>query len=206
MAKAKSKFYVVWTGHKPGIYDSWAACEKMVAGYPGARFKGFKSMDEARLAWDKGPDAVMDLSQKMEHLPDSEKPNTNSIAVDAACAGNPGVMEYRGVFTETGTEIFRKKFEEGTNNIGEFLAIVHALAWQKQKHLQLPIYTDSELAMKWIKTGVARTKLPQTSKNRQLFEVIKRAEDWLKLNKAEVPLLKWNTKKWGEIPADFGRK
>ncbi len=206
MAKTKSKYYVVWQGHKPGIYDSWEACLQQVKAFPSAKYKSFKTLDEAKLAFDYGPDAELDMSQRTAHLHEAEKPNYNSIAVDAACAGNPGVMEYRGVFTETGTELFRKKFPEGTNNIGEFLAIVHALAWQKQNRLQLPIYSDSQLALGWIRKGVARTKLVPSEKNKELFIVLKRAEKWLASNPIEVPLLKWDTDKWGEIPADFGRK
>ncbi len=206
MSKKKSKYYVVWAGFHPGIYDNWVECEKQIKGFSGAKYKSFKTHEEASLAFDKGPDHDWNLSFQIQHLPESEKPIINSIAVDAACSGNPGVMEYRGVFTETGTELFRKKFPEGTNNIGEFLAIAHALAWQKQKRLQLVIYSDSLLALSWIKSGAARTKLIPSEKNQTTFEVLKRAEKWLASNPIEVPLLKWNTEKWGQIPADFGRK
>ncbi|MBS4061372.1 MAG: ribonuclease H family protein [Bacteroidetes bacterium] len=205
---AKKKFYVVWTGRKTGVFDSWKECEQMVSGYEGARFKSFPTLGEAEDALIAGPQAKEEIPIiRLEKLPEHKRPNTNSISVDAACSGNPGDMEYRGVFTDTGTELFRSKvYKMGTNNIGEFLAIVHCLAWQQKKKLVLPIYTDSKTAISWVKAGQTRTKLLPSSKNTELFILIERAEVWLKNNKIHVPLIKWDTENWGEIPADFGRK
>ena len=142
-----------------------------------------------------------------------EEPVSPAIAVDAACSGNPGKMEYQGVFVDFGTQpattvqLFKSPvFENGTNNIGEFLAIVHALAWQKQKKVSYPIYSDSVNAQIWIKQKKCKTKLQPNAKNEYLFELIARAEKWLNENAIEVPILKWKTEIWGEIPADFGRK
>ena len=130
-----------------------------------------------------------------------------SIAVDAACSGNPGIMEYRGVDTETQAEIFRiAPIKDGTNNIGEFLAIVHALAFMKQRNLSLPVYSDSKIAMNWVRQKVCKTKVPRTSHNEKIFELIARAEQWLHNNTYPNPILKWETQAWGENPADFGRK
>ena len=150
---------------------------------------------------------VVDLSQA------KEQPVSPAVAVDAACAGNPGKMEYQGFFVDFGTQpatsvqLFKSPvFENGTNNIGEFLAIVHALAWMKQKRVQYPIYSDSYNAQLWIKQKKCKTKLQPNDKNAYLFELIARAEKWLNENAIEVPIMKWKTEIWGEIPADFGRK
>jgi ribonuclease HI len=204
----KNKFYVVWHGLHPGVYSSWDACLMQVEGVKDAKYKGFRDKPSAEAAFNLGYDNYKNSSSIMLA---SEKgivpPLGNSMAVDAACSGNPGKMEYRGVFTETNTELFRSKvYELGTNNIGEFLAIVHALAWQQKSKLAIPIYSDSENALKWVRAGKARTKLSPSSKNKELFEHISRAESWLKNNSIHVELLKWNTEEWGEIPADFGRK
>ena len=133
---------------------------------------------------------------------------TPSLSVDAACSGNPGLMEYRGVIVESGVEVFKKgPFTKGTNNIGEFLAIVHGLALCKQKNKpDLPIYTDSRTAMSWVSKKQCRTNLAFDASNQELLDLIKRAEKWLKTNTYRNPILKWETKSWGEIPADFGRK
>jgi ribonuclease HI len=205
---AKNKYYVVWSGLKPGIYSSWDDCLKQVQGVKDARYKGFPDLQSARSASELGYETFRD-STAAERLKNSnvEPPIGNSLAVDAACSGNPGKMEYRGVYTETGTEAFRSRvYEHGTNNIGEFLAIVHGLAWQQQHKLQLPIYSDSVNAINWVRAGKARTKLTESPKNKLLFEHIERAEKWLNNNQIHVPLLKWKTESWGEIPADFGRK
>jgi ribonuclease HI len=116
-------------------------------------------------------------------------------------------MEYRGVYTKTGEEVFRQgPFKEGTNNIGEFLALVHGLALLKQKNSPLPVYTDSKTALAWIKTKKAKTKLEKNELNAALFDLISRAEKWLVENEYTTQILKWETTAWGEIPADFGRK
>ena len=95
---------------------------------------------------------------------------------------------------------------KGTNNIGEFLAIVHGLALLKQKGFDMPIYSDSATAISWVKQKKCKTKLPRTQETEDLFIVIERAEKWLNENKYTTRIIKWETKKWGEIPADFGRK
>jgi ribonuclease HI len=136
------------------------------------------------------------------------RPNLESIAVDAACSGNPGKMEYRGVLTHNKQEIFLKgPFKKGTNNIGEFLALVHGIALLKSKNKEdIPIYSDSRIAMSWIKQKRCKTNMHFDASNKDLLELIKRAENWLKENSFKNPILKWETKAWGEIPADFGRK
>ena len=209
MAK-KNKYYVVWNGHSPGIYTSWAECQKNISGVSNVRYKGFPRLEEAEAAYEDNPEEYWGKKGRSEANFESidENPDiiSNSLSVDAACSGNPGIMEYQGVYTVSGTQVFIKKFPVGTNNIGEFLAIVHGLAYQKQHKLNIPIYTDSKIAMSWVKAKKCRSKLPLSAQTQGLFEVIKRAEDWLKNNTYAQPILKWDTKSWGEIPADFGRK
>ena len=116
-------------------------------------------------------------------------------------------MEYRGVYTANGQEIFHiGPMKEGTNNIGEFLALVHGLALLKQKGSDLPIYSDSRNAISWVKKKQCKTLLTQTVANKPIFDLIERAEHWLQNNSYTTQILKWETSAWGEIPADFGRK
>jgi len=212
---AKNKFYVVWQGRTPGIYESWEACEKEIAGIKGAKYKSFPNKLTAETAFKEGPEAYWgkETAPAIDLSGAKEQPVSPAIAVDAACSGNPGKMEYQGVFVDFGTQpatsvkLFKSpSFENGTNNIGEFLAIVHALAWQKQKHLSYPIYSDSVNAQLWIRQKKCKTKLQPNAKNEYLFQLIARAENWLNNNTIEVPILKWKTEIWGEIPADYGRK
>ena len=136
----------------------------------------------------------------------TDKPIMQSVSVDAACSGNPGLMQYRGVHTQTGKEFFYQEFKQGTNNIGEFLAIVHALAILKKRNVKLPLYTDSQASISWIKEKKCKTNLKRNSNTEKIYELIERAEKWLQENKYSTKILKWDTKEWGEIPADFGRK
>ena len=132
----------------------------------------------------------------------------HALAVDAACAGNPGKMEYQGVQVNNGKVIFHVgPFPEGTNNIGEFLAIVHALSFLNKHGLtQTPVYSDSVTGMAWVRKKKANTKIVPSARNRELLDMVARAENWLQTNHYQNPVLKWQTEKWGEIPADFGRK
>ena len=206
---SKQKFYVVWKGRKTGIFTSWADCEKQVKGYVGAEYKAFGSRAEAERALHSRYEDYRGKSSslgKWKHA--SVKPMLPSICVDAACDGSPGKTEYRGVLTETGEQIFHTgPYADGTNNIGEFLAIVHALTWLVKHKQQMPIYSDSENAIAWVNTGECKTKLKHTPSNAALFALIRSAENWLAENELlDDGVLKWDTDLWGENPADFGRK
>lgn len=208
MAK-KKKYYVVWKGAKPGIYDTWKQCQSQVIGYPNARFKSFSTKAEAERAYSKPyvpPAKKSTLRRVASHS--NAGIEWDSISVDAACSGNPGRMEYRGVKTQKKDEIFHVgPLQEGTNNVGEFLALVHALAMLNKKgDSKTPIYSDSKIAIGWVKRKKANTKLKRTHRNERIFDLMERAEAWLKVNTYKTRILKWETKRWGEIPADFGRK
>lgn len=234
------KYYVVWQGRKPGIYDTWAECEAQVKGAAGARFKSFKTRMEAERAFDdpmersavmpshpnaashsmdKSRPAASSVRKAMQGLQNPPSDRTDTVlplplevtadawAVDAACSGNPGPMEYRGVDLATGATVFHFGPVHGTNNIGEFLAIVHALALLKHEGIRKTIYTDSRNALLWLKARKCRTKLARTARTEQLFQLIERAERWLHANDySDIPIRKWETHLWGEVPADFGRK
>lgn len=126
--------------------------------------------------------------------------------VDAACSGNPGPMEYRGIDLATGEQVFHYGPVRGTNNIGEFLAIVHALALMEQRGIKKAIYSDSYNAILWVNKRQCKTKLERTPQTAELYNVIARAEHWLATHRYTTPIIKWETQKWGEVPADFGRK
>lgn len=139
-------------------------------------------------------------------LPLPPEVSAQAWAVDAACSGNPGPMEYQGIDLATGQRIFHFGPIHGTNNIGEFLAIVHALALMEKTNQKKTVYSDSYNAILWVRKGKCKTKLAMTPKTAQVFDMIRRAEQWLATHNYDNPIIKWETKKWGEVPADFGRK
>lgn len=209
---SKNKFFVVWEGKEPGIYRSWDECKRQIHGFEGAIFKGFATEAEAREAmvspcWNYIGKKAKEKKPSTEEIKKVGLPVLESLSVDAACSGNPGLMEYRGVYSKTGEEIFHQgPFRNGTNNIGEFLALVHGLAFLKQKNSTVPIYTDSKTALSWIKSKKTKTRLEKDETNAILFDLLARAENWLQKNEYSTTILKWETSAWGEIPADFGRK
>ncbi len=204
----KKRYYVVWNGLVPGVYSTWDECRQQIEGVKQALYKSFATLDEAERAYSESP--YKHIYAKKEGKPSPASiPSTvhsNALAVDAACSGNPGQMEYRGVYLATGEEIFHFGPILGTNNIGEFLAIVHGLALLEKQQSDIPIYSDSRNALLWIKQKKCKTKLERTPETEEVFNMIERAEKWLKSHTYSNPLIKWETSSWGEIPADFGRK
>ena len=223
MAK-KQKYYVVWQGKKPGIYSDWDACRKQVQGVQGAQYKGFDTMAEAEAAIRLPYSSIVESGKRKaesgkpsaleidENGMTAIKPGTgnapvlDALAVDAACSGNPGVMEYQGIYIPTRTRVFHYRAEKGTNNIGEFLAIVHGLSYLKKHRLNQIIYSDSANAISWVRQKVCKSKLVEDASTAELWDYIHRAENWLRTNSYTTEIRKWDTDSWGEIPADFGRK
>jgi len=213
MSKKKKKYYTVWKGHHTGVFESWEDCKAQIKDFQGAQYKSFATFDAAKKAL-KGnyKDYISKSKSFKSELSEAQlkkigKPNYHSISVDAASSSNPGIMEYRGVDTKTKKQLFiQGPFKEGTNNIGEFLALVHGLALLKQKKSDRILYTDSKTAMSWVRKKICNSKLKRNKTNKPVFDLVDRAILWLKENEYKTTIVKWETKAWGEIPADFGRK
>ena len=211
MPKTKQKYYTVWKGHKTGVFETWSECQLQIKNFQGAQYKSFATKATAVKAFEGLYEDYIEKNKAKKGIPKRgdqiEGPNLNSISVDAASSGNPGVMEYRGVDTQTKALLFHKgPFQKATNNIGEFLALVHGLALLKNQESQVMLYTDSVTAMSWVRKKKCNTKLKRTKENQAVFVLIDRAEQWLQNNTFTTKVVKWETKSWGEIPADFGRK
>lgn len=204
------KFYVVWKGRQTGVFTTWDACKAQVDGFPQAEYKAFENRAVAEAAF-KGRYADY-KGQPAPRLTPAQlaragRPIAESWAVDASCLGNPGVLEYRCVHTTSKKLVFQQgPFPQGTNNIGEFLALVEALQACQVQGLAHPIYSDSENALNWVKQRRCKTNLPHTPTTASLFARIAQAEAWLAQQRYPNPLLKWDTVAWGEIAADYGRK
>lgn len=217
---AKRKFYVVWVGRVPGIYDDWAECLDQVDKFPGARYKAFDSQTAATIAFRGDPDDQSSIIEAIaEHsarrrqemqpsLLEIPEINPDAIAVDGAASGNPGPIEYRGVDVRSGIELFHVgPLAGGTNNVAEYLALIHALAYLYNKgDRTTPVYSDSRTARAWVRNRGHRSKLEATPENLQIRQMLQRADAWIQSHTTENPILRWNTDDWGEIPADFGRK
>ena len=211
---SKKKFYVVWEGKKRGIFTSWNDCKKQIEGFTGAKYKSFKTEALAKKAFNSNYEDyigknIHETTLSKEELAKIGKPILNSIAVDGAC-NNKGDAEYQGVYTDTKTLLFKQgPFKGGSNNLMEFLALVHGLAWIKKNKLDLPLYSDSRTAIGWVWKKAIKTTIKKTNENKEIFDLVDRGIVWLKNNPEMISnkyILKWETKAWGEIPADFGRK
>ena len=216
MSKAKAKWYVVLKGKVPGIYTNWDDAKRNVHDFPGAVYKSFESESVAIQAWTekrfppKSPEFFSENSStshkgKISDLSHT-RPKGSFVIVDAACAGVPGPTEYQGFLMPEKKLLFSMHIGLATNNIGEFLAIVHALALLKSQNSELPIYSDSETALSWVRKRKIGSKLERTAKTQRAWELSDRAIAWLNSNSYPNKVYKWVTEHWGENPADYGRK
>jgi ribonuclease HI len=216
---ANNKHYVVWVGHQPGIYDTWTQCQTQIHQFPQAKYKSFDSKQEAEHAWQAGWEAnlpntrVLESNKSLKNNAkkiDSSTPtdiDLDSISVDVGCSGNPGIVEYKGVDTRTGEVLFQHgPIGKGTNNLGEFLAIVHALALLKSQKSAKTIYSDSVTALSWVRNKRVSTNLVRDESTAEIWQLVDRALNWLSQHQYSNKILKWDTKKYGEIKADYGRK
>jgi ribonuclease HI len=219
---AAGKFYVVWEGKKPGIYTSWTECKAQVDGYAQAKYKSYPTAAEAESAfqtgwkklWGKGTASngagaktVKTSKSGTASSPTTEEIDYDSISVDVGTRGNPGPVEYKGVDTQTGEILFYNgPIENGTNNLGEFIAIVHGLSYLKQKGSTKTIYTDSRTALSWLRNKKVASNLARNESTKKIWDLTDRAVQWLQTNTYPNKVVKWNTEEWGEIKADFGRK
>ena len=203
---------MVWEGAKIGVFESWGECKKSIHGFKGAKYKSFKTFDLAKKAFSENYDNyegkdIFENTHSEKQFEDIGKPIIDSVSVDAACSRKEGKVEYQCIDNSTHMQYFYfGPLYQSTNNIGEFLALVHALAYMKLNNDDRPIYTDSKTAMSWVKRKMCNTKLLRNDKNARSFELLDRAIKWLIENDFRNEILKWETKAWGEIPADFGRK
>ncbi len=225
---AGQKYYVVWVGKQPGVYASWADCQKQVNKYTDAKYKSYPTKSEAERAyaegwqrnWGSGATAGKSGTRQASGgqtggngrltagaAPASAEIDYDSISVDVGTSGNPGPVEYKGVDTRTGAVLFeRGPIPKGTNNLGEFLAIVHGLQYLQEQGSNKTVYSDSANALKWIGQQAVSSTLVRDSSTAQIWKLVDEAVQWLKANRYENRVLKWETKLWGEIKADYGRK
>jgi len=212
---AKTKHYVVWVGRKPGVYASWGECKEQIDHYDEAKYKSYESRAAAEQAylegwkkhWGSGKSSAGASKAKSASADSTQEIDYDSISVDVGTSGNPGPVEYKGVDTRTGEVLFSVgPVRKGTNNLGEFLAIVHALAYLKQQGSRKTVYSDSVNALKWVREKSVSSTLVRDDTTLEIWDLVDRAVRWLKTNDYPNRVLKWQTKEWGEIKADYGRK
>lgn len=197
MAKNKNKYYVVWRGRETGIFDSWEACRASIDGFQGAQYKGYPTWEEAHEGhingyWNETIIRKIDAA-------DTEVIK-RSFITDVQCDAE-GTMTYSILDNETLTYIYQSpKYLDANNNVGQFIAIVHALAHLARTSDTRPIYTTSDTAIAWTKKRECNTRLCRTLNNTNLFDLLIRANSWIANNSFANQILKWNTASWGNPP------
>ena len=141
---------------------------------------------------------------------------TVGISVDGSAKGNPGFAKYRGVDIATNKVLFLVELGVSTNNIAEYIAICHAVLLAI-KETPTTIYTDSQTALSWLRSGYPNTTLADCDRTHKSLDLLKRANNKMReltvkkdgidiLFNETVRVSKWYTSEYGESPADFGEK
>lgn len=215
MVKKKPKFYVVWEGKKPGVFEQWSDCQASIKGFSGAKFLSFPTLAAAQAAYEDGHADHWGQKKKKaaiiltpEQLATIGMPIEEALCVDAACNSQTMVMEYRGVwYADRAVYFSAGPHPGGTNNIGEFLAIVHGIAQLAKDGKTVPIYSDSRTAIAWVERKVVNSQTRKRGDtSTKVNRLVDRALKWLTENSYPNEILKWRTDVWGEVPADYGRK
>ncbi|WJM54471.1 ribonuclease H family protein [Pseudomonas asiatica] len=172
MAKTASrKWYVVWAGRCPGIYQNWASCQSQTDGFPGARFKSFTSQAEAEAAFGANSAASTSARQattRATTTPIKSVLTTQSklqirkveadvkIFVDGACNPNPGEAGSGAAVYEHGvlTSLWYGRYQpQGTNNTAELAALHYGLVLAGEatkKGHSAAVFADSSYAINCI--------------------------------------------------------
>ena len=207
---AKQKWYVVLKGRKPGVYISWDKAKEQIFEFTGAVYKSFEDQKVAEEAWAKKrfPNSESSYSAP-KSLTKGKKlapPQGDYIVVDASSIGVPGPTEYQGFLMPEKRLLFSKHIGLATNNLGEFLGIVHALAYLYQNESTLPVYSDSITALSWVAKRKVKSELERNAQTEAAWSLVDRALIWLNTHQFTNRIWKWETQHWGENPADYGRK
>ena len=169
---AKKKIYAVRKGHKTGLFNTWAECQKATAGYSGAEFRGFTEKEEALAFLNMETTKTVSGDKSKEAAGVVEVPENMVIAyVDGSFEKSIGRYAFGCVLlTPDGQEI--RESGSGSdpagvairNVAGEMLGAMNAVKWaQENGYPAVEIRYDYEGVEKWV-TGVWRAKTPLTSK------------------------------------------
>jgi len=207
---AKQKWYVVLKGRKPGVYTSWDKAKEQIFEFTGAVYKSFEDQKVAEEAWAKkrfpNSESSYSVPKSLTKGKKLAPPQGDYIVVDASSIGVPGPTEYQGFLMPEKRLLFSKHIGLATNNLGEFLGIVHALAYLYQNESTLPVYSDSITALSWVAKKKVKSELERNAQTEAAWSLVDRALIWLNTHQFTNRIWKWETQHWGENPADYGRK
>ena len=204
MAKSKNKVYLV--EEAPGKYrsfDNWPACQAFVQGRPIA-FAGGATREAAMQKLNATRDWQLSGGPKKKSSSKPKVPGgplpTEGLTSDAGTHGNPGPCEYQ-VTDLKGKILEHRHLGVHTNNYAE-LAGIEAMVRIAGERGESVCWTDSTIAMGWIRSG----RLGPTVREPELIKGLIHRINALQAEYPNVTLKKWNTREWGQIPSDFGRK
>ena len=160
------KFYAVAKGRKTGIFTSWPQAEQQVKGFAGARYKSFKTREEAK-AFLENPvyragakKSNASAAPKKGPAPEETTPeNAVIVYTDGGAIGNPGPGGY-GVVFQDGRQ-FSGGFGMTTNNRMELMAVIVALEALRESLEKEPspviLHSDSRYVINGITKGWAKS-------------------------------------------------
>jgi ribonuclease HI len=197
---AKQKFYTVWVGRNTGVFDTWEQCKAQIHEFPKAKYKSFGTKNLAEEAFANAAEYINEANQNETESPE---PIAESICVHSY-AISQNIIGYAGYHTSAGDNYFKfENIETNHIHLADFVGLVHALAYCKEKSLALPIYSNSQNAINAIETiNINRLQINPNTISQQAQNLINRAIQFLQNNTYINPILAWQTKNWGVMQSN----
>lgn len=121
---AKKKFYAVRVGTKPGVYNTWAECQKYTKGVSGASFKSFLTYEEAEAF----------VNPELTHQMDEKNASIVDIFIDGSFEQSIQKYSFGMVVDLNPRQTLNKSFDDerflaNRNVSGELLGAMYAFKW-----------------------------------------------------------------------------
>ena len=168
---AAKKYYAVLKGMKTGIFETWDACKESVDGYPGAQYKSFKTLDEARVYLGEEVEVTTVVKNSKAPLGNEKREDALVAYVDGSYEHSVQTYGFGCVFLLPDGSIYT---ENGggqnpesaalRNVTGEMLGAMFAVQFaMKNGFSKIEIRYDYEGIEKWV-TGAWKSKTDLTIK------------------------------------------
>jgi len=149
----KKKYYAYSIGKERGIVDNWSDCEKIVAGVPGAKFKGFIMQEEAEKWLDAGADySIKHIGLEPGIYFDAGTGAGNGVEISVTNENADSLLYKILDEKEINDRGFHLIPEATTNNFGELLACKYALQIALDESC-FKIFGDSKLVIDYWSNG-----------------------------------------------------
>lgn len=162
------KFYAVKHGKSTGIVNSWDECKAMVDGVPGAKYKGFSTLEDAEAYLNDEAPKLLEVKEgcAVAYVDGSYKADTEEFSYGAVLFINGEELEFSGAY-------FNPEVKEMRNVAGELKGAMEMMNYCVKHGIKdLEIHHDYEGIAKWCK-GEWKTNKPGTKMYKEYCDKVR---------------------------------